>query len=97
VAARPLRARYEPVPTGWDALFKDLGSCYVRMRLKSGLWVGGWWGGGSHASSYPQEADMYLERQATRATLPRHAPRMFPRRHRVARDTRPVPRNSSVS
>lgn len=65
VGARRLRARYEPLPAGWDALFQDLGSCFVRMRLRSGLWVGGWWGRGSHASGYPQEADIYLERQAT--------------------------------
>ncbi len=37
---RRARARYEPTPTAWDALFRDRGSCFVRVRLKSGLWVG---------------------------------------------------------
>jgi hypothetical protein len=61
--ARRLRARYEPVPTAWDALFKDRGPCFVRIRLKSGAWLGGWYGGRSNASGYPHPADLYLESQ----------------------------------
>ncbi|GAA2717019.1 MULTISPECIES: DUF6338 family protein [Streptomyces] len=60
---RRARARYEPTPTAWDALFHDRGSCFVRVRLKSGLWVGGWLGPWSAVSAYPQQGDLYLQAQ----------------------------------
>ncbi|MFE7806064.1 DUF6338 family protein [Streptomyces sp. NPDC057430] len=60
---RRRRARYEPTPTAWDALFRDRGSCFVRARLKNGLWVGGWLGSGSAVSAYPQPGDLYLQSQ----------------------------------
>ncbi|MFD5066667.1 DUF6338 family protein [Streptomyces sp. NPDC058369] len=60
---RHARARYEPTPTAWDALFSGRGSCFVRVRLKSGLWVGGWLGSRSAVSAYPQSGDLYLEAQ----------------------------------
>ncbi|MGP8302321.1 DUF6338 family protein [Streptomyces inhibens] len=60
---RRARARYEPTPTAWDALFHDRGSCFVRVRLKSGLWVGGWLGSRSAVSAYPQQGDLYLQAQ----------------------------------
>ncbi|MGW6567797.1 DUF6338 family protein [Streptomyces sp. NPDC054975] len=60
---RRRRARYEPTPTAWDALFRDRGSCFVRARLKSGLWVGGWLGSRSAVSAYPQPGDVYLQAQ----------------------------------
>ncbi|WP_436841906.1 DUF6338 family protein [Streptomyces bobili] len=30
-----------------------MGPCFIRARLKSGSWVGGWYGAGSYASSHP--------------------------------------------
>lgn len=60
---RRRRARYEPTPTAWDALFRDRGSCFVRARLKNGLWVGGWLGSRSAVSAYPQPGDVYLQSQ----------------------------------
>lgn len=33
----------------------------MRIRLKSGFWVGGFYGTGSFASSYPESQDLYLE------------------------------------
>ncbi|WP_018539033.1 DUF6338 family protein [Streptomyces sp. MspMP-M5] len=60
---RRASARYEPTPTAWDALFRNRGSCFVRVRLKSGLWVGGWLGSRSAVSAYPQPADLYLQAQ----------------------------------
>jgi hypothetical protein len=63
LTARRLRARYDPVPTAWDALFRDRSSCFVRARLKSGLWVGGWLGSRSAVATYPQEPDLYLQAQ----------------------------------
>ncbi|MFD6797487.1 DUF6338 family protein [Streptomyces cyaneofuscatus] len=56
-------ARYEPTPTAWDALFTGRGSCFVRVRLRSGLWVGGWLGSRSAVSAYPQPGDLYLQAQ----------------------------------
>ncbi|MBT2381304.1 hypothetical protein AMK21_24925 [Streptomyces sp. CB00316] len=56
-------ARYEPTPTAWDALFRDRGSCFVRVRLRSGLWVGGWLGSRSAVSAFPQPGDLYLQAQ----------------------------------
>ncbi|MFF7178304.1 DUF6338 family protein [Streptomyces sp. NPDC008121] len=60
---RRRKARYEPTPTAWDALFRDRGSCFVRARLKNGLWVGGWLGTRSAVSAYPQQGDVYLQAQ----------------------------------
>ncbi|MGP3989852.1 DUF6338 family protein [Streptomyces sp. 3N207] len=60
---RHARARYEPMPTAWDALFHDRGSCFIRVRLKSGLWVAGWLGSRSAVSAYPQQGDLYLQAQ----------------------------------
>ncbi|MET9434943.1 DUF6338 family protein [Streptomyces sp. NPDC006551] len=60
---RRSRARYEPTPTAWDALFRDRGSCFVRARMKNGLWVGGWLGTRSAVSAYPQQGDVYLQAQ----------------------------------
>ncbi|MEU2022565.1 DUF6338 family protein [Streptomyces sp. NPDC016469] len=60
---RDARARYEPTPTAWDALFRGRDSCFVRVRLKSGLWVGGWLGTRSAVSAYPHSGDLYLEAQ----------------------------------
>ena len=54
-------ARFQPEPTAWDYIFRSRSTCFVRARLKSGRWVGGWYGLKSHAAAYPNEADFYLE------------------------------------
>lgn len=61
--ARRLKARYDPAPTAWDALFRDREACFVRIRTKSGLWIGGWLGTRSAVSAYPEEQDIYLQTQ----------------------------------
>ncbi|MEX3105961.1 MULTISPECIES: DUF6338 family protein [unclassified Streptomyces] len=58
---RRLRARYRGTPTAWDHMFRDRGGCFVRVRLKDGTWVGGWYGVRSYATSYPQGPELYLE------------------------------------
>ncbi|MEU0166168.1 DUF6338 family protein [Streptomyces iakyrus] len=58
---RRLRGRYRRTPTAWDHMFRDRGGAFVRVRLKDGTWVGGWYGGKSYASSYPQGPELYLE------------------------------------
>jgi hypothetical protein len=54
-------SRFDPVPTAWDSTFRGRSACFVRARLKSGAWVGGWYGRRSRASAYPNTADLYLE------------------------------------
>lgn len=44
-----------------DYIFRRRSACFVRARLKSGPWVGGWYGLRSHAAGYPNAADFYLE------------------------------------
>ncbi|OLF10161.1 hypothetical protein BLA60_17090 [Actinophytocola xinjiangensis] len=54
-------ARYRGTPTAWDSMFRDSGSCFVRVRLRDGAWAGGWYGTRSFATSYPQPAEIYLQ------------------------------------
>lgn len=54
-------SRFDPVPTAWDSTFRSRQPCFVRARLKTGAWVGGWYGTRSRASAYPNQADLYLE------------------------------------
>ena len=54
-------ARFDPVPSAWDNAFRTRSACFVRARLKSGTWVGGWYGRNSHASAYPHPGDLFLE------------------------------------
>ena len=54
-------SRFDPTPTAWDSLFRGRRTGFVRARLKSGVWVGGWYGKRSSASSYPNASDLYLE------------------------------------
>jgi hypothetical protein len=62
VEQRRKQSRFHPVPTAWDWTFNNRTSCFVRVRLKSGVWVGGWYGTvGSCASAFPSMADLFLE------------------------------------
>jgi Family of unknown function (DUF6338) len=54
-------SRFDPIPTAWDGVFRGRSTGYVRARLKSGTWVGGWYGRRSRASAYPNPPDLYLE------------------------------------
>jgi hypothetical protein len=54
-------SRFDPVPTAWDGAFRQRTTGFVRARLKSGTWVGGWYGTRSRASAYPNPPDLYLE------------------------------------
>ncbi|WTW82112.1 DUF6338 family protein [Streptomyces canus] len=61
--ARTAPTRHMPAPTAWDHLFSGQSSCFVRIRTKDGRWVGGWYGGRSYATAYPQSRDIFLESQ----------------------------------
>ncbi len=55
-------ARYDTASSAWDSAFSKRTSCFVRARLKTGIWVGGWYGKQrSRASGYPHAADLFLE------------------------------------
>ncbi|RJQ77772.1 hypothetical protein D5S17_15265 [Pseudonocardiaceae bacterium YIM PH 21723] len=54
-------AGYRSNRTAWDHMFRTRGSCFVRVRLKDGTWIGGWYGSNSYATSYPEPEGLYLE------------------------------------
>lgn len=47
--------------TAWDRMFHERGSCFVRLRLRDGVWIGGRYGDRSYASSSPHAMELYLE------------------------------------
>lgn len=50
-----------PIPKAWDYFFGRHMECFVLVRLKSGLLLGGVMSSKSFASSYPSDEDLYLE------------------------------------
>lgn len=50
-----------PIPTAWDHFFGQGKPCWMLFRLKNGTAVGGYFGPGSFASSFPHGRDVYLE------------------------------------
>ena len=52
-----------PAPRAWDYLFGQYSLVgWVRLRTKSGLYMGGYYGEGSHVSGYADPQDIYLGR-----------------------------------
>ncbi len=54
-----------PAPRAWDNLFGTRPDGWIRLRLKSGVWLGGAFatmpdGSRSYAAGYPEEQDLYL-------------------------------------
>jgi Family of unknown function (DUF6338) len=49
-----------PFPTAWDAFFSQRRSAFVLIHLKNGKLVGGYYGKGSYATSYPHDGDLYI-------------------------------------
>ncbi|MDQ6944942.1 MAG: DUF6338 family protein [Actinomycetota bacterium] len=63
---RLFQGTYDPTPRawdyGWNRLFsRDDSPCFVRIRTNDDLWVGGYLGFGSFASSYPHADDLFME------------------------------------
>jgi hypothetical protein len=55
----------EPAPRAWDHLFGSRPDGWIRLRLKSGTWLGGAYtreteARKSYAAGYPEEQDLYL-------------------------------------
>jgi Family of unknown function (DUF6338) len=49
-----------PAPTAWDHLLYGNPDAWIRLKLKSGTWVGGAYAEGSYAGGYPEPADIYV-------------------------------------
>ena len=54
-----------PEPRAWDHLFSGRPRGWVRLRMKSGVWLAGaftqsWRGLHSYAAGYPEEQDLFL-------------------------------------
>ncbi|MDP9397508.1 MAG: DUF6338 family protein [Actinomycetota bacterium] len=56
-----LRLTYDPTPRAWDYAFRDIDPTYVRVLTTEGVWLGGWYGPNSFASSYPEPREIYIE------------------------------------
>lgn len=50
-----------PYPTAWDYVFDARESAFVLVHLRNGSLIGGYWGPGSYAGSFPNDGDVYLE------------------------------------
>lgn len=54
----------DPAPRAWDHLFGQKAEGWVRLRMKSGVWLGGAYADGngrrSYAAGYPEPQDLYL-------------------------------------
>lgn len=54
----------DPAPSSWDHVWSNLELAWVRVRMKSGGWIGGAYGTGeglpSYAAGHPNPADLYL-------------------------------------
>jgi len=49
-----------PFPTGWDFFFHQKNECFVLLRLRNGDRIGGFFGAGSYAGSFPNHGDIYV-------------------------------------
>ena len=50
-----------PMPSGWDYFFGQRRPCWILFHLKNGKKVAGFFGDDSFASSYPRDAEVYVE------------------------------------
>lgn len=54
----------DPAPRAWDHLFGQKADGWVRLRMKSGVWLGGAYadanGRRSYAAGYPEPQDLFL-------------------------------------
>jgi hypothetical protein len=55
-------APLDPTPTAWDFALSGDEPRFVRVRLKDGTLVGGFFGSRSYASSYPEAQDIFIEK-----------------------------------
>ncbi len=51
---------HRPAPRAWDFFFSKRPDGWIRLKLKSGTWVGGAYAKGSYAAGYPEPQDIYI-------------------------------------
>lgn len=56
-----LRRPYDPTPSAWDFAFGKGEVGWVRVQLEGGRWLGGYFGGESYASSFPNPQELFVE------------------------------------
>jgi hypothetical protein len=56
-----VRSLQIPYPSAWDYYFDDRKPAFVLVHLKTGKLVGGYFGKGSYATSFPNQGEIYLE------------------------------------
>ena len=49
-----------PAPTAWDHVLSTNPDGWIRMKLKSGAWIGGAYAEDSYAGGYPEPADIFV-------------------------------------
>lgn len=59
----PFPGPYRSTPTAWDRVMTSKVDQYVRIRIESGRWVGGWYNGDAYFSTYPEPRDLFIARQ----------------------------------
>jgi hypothetical protein len=52
---------YIPTPTAWDFASDHTRAGFVRILTKEGGWIGGYAGGGSFLSGYPEAREVFME------------------------------------
>lgn len=57
------RSTFQSTPTAWDKVAPNRGGRWVRVRMGEATWVGGWIGGNSYVSTYPEPHDLFIEDQ----------------------------------
>jgi hypothetical protein len=60
---RALRTTYRTTPTAWDHIARVRGSCFVRVRLADGKFIGGWASKETFVSGYPESRDIFIASQ----------------------------------
>jgi hypothetical protein len=58
-----LSTPFRSTPTAWDHAAPRRGGVWVRIRLASGDWVGGWMGHDAYVSTFPMKRDIYISNQ----------------------------------
>lgn len=56
-----LRSQWDPTPSAWDFAFNGRKAGWVRVQTSDGTWMGGWFGDGSFASSFPEPREIFIE------------------------------------
>jgi hypothetical protein len=61
---RSLFSRDADPPRAWDFFFARRPDGWIRLKLKSGTWIGGAYARGSYAAGYPEDGDLLLANRA---------------------------------